>query len=155
MKKTLLKPTAKYIVVITSYQPTNQVLAQYIQNHKKHVLSSIAVQYSDELIVIACIVLLILCSVIGVFYRTPVYGGKPIPLLLKIPICVTGGLFAFLYCLHIDKALTLFTPFWVGGISFISPAIIHLTHAWLIKKIGMKFGVDETILSKNVSNKED
>lgn len=149
MKKIkLLGPTVKYMLLIASYQPINQALAQYTASQQKHGLGAFAVQYSDELIVVACIFLLILCSIIGVFYKTPVYGGKPIPLPLKAPICVAGGFIAFLYCLHVDKALTLITPCWVGGMSFIAPAIIHLIHAVLVKKFGMRFGVDEALLEQ-------
>lgn len=156
MKKiTLLGPAMRYVLLIASYQPVNQALAQYTASQNQQGLGALAVQYSDELIVVACIFLLVLCSIIGVFYKTPLYGGKPIPLPLKVPICVAGGFCAFLYCLHVDKALTLITPCWVGGMSFIAPAIIHLIHAVLVKKFGMRFGVDEALLEQLEAEKAE
>lgn len=126
----------------------NQALAKGGGNPDQAGLSSFAIQYSDELLVVACLFLLVISSFIGVFYKTPVYGGKPLPLWLKAPICVTGGFIAFLFCLHIDKALTLLTPIYVGAISFISPAIIHLIHAVLIQKFGLRIGLNEEYLKE-------
>jgi hypothetical protein len=137
----------RYLAIIVFYQPVNQVLAQQ-GGQREAGLSAFAVQYSDELIVSACLFLLLISSYIGVFYQTPVYGGKPMPLWLKAPVCITGGFIAFLFCLHIDKALTLLTPIYVGAMSFISPAIIHLIHAVLIQKFGMRIGVNEELLKE-------
>lgn len=148
MKKlALLGPALKYASVVALYQPVNSALAQY-GGTKHQGLGEFATQYSNELIVVACIFLMVISSVIGVFYKTPVYGGKPMPLLLKAPVCVAGGFCAFLYCLHVDKALTLLTPMWVGGMSFIAPAVLHLVHALLIKHFGLRIGVDQALLNE-------
>lgn len=147
-KVPLLVPALKYLAVVALYQPVNSALAQYGQKTQYPGLGDIAVQYSNELIVAACLFLLVISSIIGVFYRTPVYGGVPLPLALKAPVCIAGGFCAFLYCLHVDKALTLLTPMWVGGMSFIAPAILHLVHALLIKHFGMKLGVDQELLNQ-------
>lgn len=147
-KRTLLWPTLKYASVVAAYQPVNAALAQYGENTHSPGLGDLAVQYSDELIVAACIFLLVISSVTGVLYKTPVYGGKPLPMTVKAPVCVAGGFCAFLYCLHVDKALTLLTPMWVGGMSFIAPAILHLVHALLIKHFGMRLGVDQAVLDQ-------
>lgn len=148
MKKlTLLTPAMKYLSFLVLYQPVNQVLANGGSKHPTG-LGAFALQYSDELIVVACLILLVLSSIIGVFYKTPVYGGKPMSLWLKAPICIAGGFIAFLYSLYLDKSLTLLTPIWVGGVSFIAPAIIHLVHAALIKHFGMKVGIDPDLLKK-------
>ncbi|MCK4090636.1 hypothetical protein [Acinetobacter radioresistens] len=147
-KHTLLGPAVKYLSIVVLYQPVNQVLAQSGASGSKTNLGAFALQYSDELLAVACLILLVLSSAIGVFYKTPVYGGKPLSLWLKAPICVTGGFVAFLYSLYLDKSLTLLTPIWVGGVSFIAPAIIHLIHAALIKHFGFQAGIDPEVLEK-------
>lgn len=146
-EKSLWRPVLVYALAITAYQPINQAVAKATGSNQQGI-EAFALQYSGELIAVACIFLLLASSIIGVFYPTPVYGGKPIPLKLKAPICVVGGFCAFLYCLHIDKALTLLTPIWVGAMSFIAPAIIHLVHALLIKHFGVRFGVDQELLDQ-------
>lgn len=134
----LISHAVGYGLLISAY-PTFNCLS-----YRQGTLDSIVQSYPSELIIIACGVLLLACSVIGVWYPTPNYGGKPIPIWLKAPICIIGGFFAFLYCLYIDKSLTLLTPLWVGGISFVSPALIHLVHAALIKFVGMRIGLDDS-----------
>lgn len=146
-KLNLLGPALKYASVVALYQPVNSALAQYGSSTEQNGLGAFAIQYTDELIVAACIFLLIISSVVGVFYKAPVYGGAPLPLALKGPVCVAGGFCAFLYCLHVDKSLTLLTPMWVGAMSFVAPAIIHLLHAILIKHFGVRFGISEETLA--------
>lgn len=141
-------PATKYFAFLAFYQPVNQVLAQNGGSEHPTNLGAVVLQYSDELIVVACLILLTLSSIIGVFYKTPVYGGKPLSLWLKAPICIAGGFIAFLYSLYLDKCLTLLTPIWVGGVSFIAPAIIHLVHAALIKHFGFEAGTDPELLQK-------
>lgn len=135
----------KYFSFVALYQPVNQVLAKSGGGENTTNLGAFALQYSDELIAVSCLILLVLSSVIGVFYKTPVYGGKPLSLWLKAPICVAGGFIAFLYSLYLDKSLTLLTPIWVGGVSFIAPAIIHLVHAALIKHFGFEAGMEPAL----------
>jgi len=135
----------KYFSFVALYQPVNQVLAKSGGGEHPTNLGAFALQYSDELIAVSCLFLLVLSSVIGVFYKTPVYGGKPLSLWLKAPICIAGGFIAFLYSLYLDKSLTLLTPIWVGGVSFIAPAIIHLVHAALIKHFGFEAGMEPAL----------
>jgi hypothetical protein len=135
----------KYFSFVALYQPVNQVLAKSGGGENTTNLGAFALQYSDELIAVSCLILLVLRSGIGVFYKTPVYGGKPLSLWLKAPICVAGGFIAFLYSLYLDKSLTLLTPIWVGGVSFIAPAIIHLVHAALIKHFGFEAGMEPAL----------
>lgn len=147
-KSDLLSPTTRYFAIVALYQPANSVLAQQSTDKPDQSLGHFAIQYSDELIVAACVFLLVLSSIIGVFYKTPVYGGKPLPLALKAPVCIVGGFCAFLYCLHVDQRLTLLTPIWVGAMSFIAPAILHLIHAVLIKHFGVKAGIDTALIEQ-------
>lgn len=147
-KLTLLVPAMKYLSFLVLYQPVNQALAKSGGSEQPTNLGAFALMYSNELIVVACLILLVLSSIIGVFYKTPVYGGKPLSLWLKAPICIAGGFIAFLYSLYLDKCLTLLTPIWVGGVSFIAPAIIHLVHAALIKHFGLVAGTDPELMKK-------
>lgn len=150
-KPALFSAAARYLLVVVLLQQGNLALAE-VTKPKPSGLGQFALQYSDELLVSACIFLMIISSFIGVFYKTPVYGGKPLPLWLKAPVCIAGGFAAFLFCLHVDKALTLLTPIYVGAVSFISPAVIHLAHAVMVQKFGMRFGVDKELLEKLKSN---
>lgn len=147
-KRDLFSPTVRYFALVALYQPANNVLAQQSTDKTDQSLGNFAIQYSNELLVAACLFLLVLSSIIGVFYKTPVYGGKPLPLSLKAPVCVAGGFCAFLYCLHADQKLTLLTPIWVGAMSFIAPAILHLVHAVLIKHFGVKMGIDPDLIDQ-------
>ncbi|WP_147433938.1 hypothetical protein [Acinetobacter chengduensis] len=150
-KPALLGAAIRYSLVVAVLQQANLALAE-VSKPKDSGLGQFAVQYSDELLVAACIFLMIISSFIGVFYKTPVYGGKPLPMWLKAPVCIAGGFIAFLFCLHVDKALTLLTPIYVGAVSFISPAVIHLVHAVLVQKFGLRLGVDEELLKKLEAN---
>lgn len=150
-KPALFGAAARYLLVVVLLQQGNLALAE-VTKPKPSGLGQFALQYSDELLVSACIFLMIISSFIGVFYKTPVYGGKPLPMWLKAPVCIAGGFTAFLFCLHVDKALTLLTPIYVGAVSFISPAVIHLVHAVLVQKFGVRIGVDEELLKKLNSN---
>lgn len=155
MEISLFSPKVKLVSAsLLAFEPA-KALATVGTNKNTHGLRAYATYYADELIVAACIFLLVISSIIGVFYRTPVYGGKPLPRALKLPICITGGFCAFLFCLHQDQALTLITPIYVGCGSFIAPAIIHLIHAVLIKHFGMKFGLSEEMLEPAAADSID
>ncbi len=109
-------------------------------------LRSAASIYSDAILLVSCLMLLILGSTIGYFFPTPRYGAKPYPKPLKLLISIFGGVLAFIYYIHTENNITPAVVIWVAGVSFVSPAIIHLFHAAAIKITGSKLDVtDEDI----------
>ena len=108
----------------------------------------VATNYSDSLIIIACIFFLFAGSLVGYFYPTPRYGLKPYPKFVKVVISMTFGLLAFLYYLDGNKGITPAVCVYVAGVSFVAPAIIHLIHAAAIKFTGLKLGVTDDDLER-------
>jgi hypothetical protein len=115
---------------------TNEVLRESTASH------------SDFILTVACVIVLILGSTIGYFFPTPQYGAKPIPKPIKLLISITCGFIAFVYYIHSENEITTGVIFWVAGVSFVSPAIIHLFHAAMIKKAEEKTGVTEEDLER-------
>lgn len=112
-------------------------------NFSNDTLRTAASIYSDAILLVSCFVLLILGSTIGYFFPTPRYGAKPYPKPLKLLISVFGGVLAFVYYIHTEKNITPAVVIWVAGVSFVSPAIIHLFHAAAIKFTGSKLNVTD------------
>lgn len=106
-------------------------------------LRSLTSIYSDAILLVSCFVLLIFGTTIGYFFPTPKYGAKPYPKPLKLLISVFGGILAFIYYVHTEKMITPAVVIWVAGVSFVSPAIIHLVHAAAIKFTGSKLNVTD------------
>ncbi|MBJ9425159.1 hypothetical protein [Acinetobacter seifertii] len=115
---------------------TNEALRQSTANH------------SDVILTFACIVVLICGTTIGYFFPTPEYGAKPLPKPIKLLISMTCGFLAFVYYIHTEKYITPAVIIWVAGVSFVSPAIIHLVHAAAIKFTGMRLGLNDNDLNK-------
>lgn len=98
-----------------------------------------AAHYPSELILGACLICWILGSLLGAYYPVPEeLKQRPMSINLKILVSMSGGFIAFLYVLNVDKTLTLINPIWVGGVSFVAPAIIQGVHALLARFI-LKF----------------
>ena len=91
---------------------------------------------------------LIVGSTVGYFYPTPQYGLKPYPKWVKVLISVGGGLLAFVYYIESQKTISAAVIIWVAGVSFVSPAIIHLVHAAAIKFTGLKLLISDEDLKK-------
>lgn len=109
---------------------------------------SLATNYSDSLLIVACVFFLCVGTLVGYFYPTPKYGLKPYPKFLKIVISVALGTLAFMYYLEDNKQITPAVCIYVAGVSFVAPAIIHLIHAAVIKGVGLKLNVTEDDLSR-------
>jgi hypothetical protein len=93
-------------------------------------------QYPSELILSACIVCWILGSLLGAYYPVPEeLQQKPMSINLKILVSFTGGIVAFIYLISVDKALILINALWIGGVSFVAPAIIQAVQSLLIRSI--------------------
>lgn len=111
-------------------------------------IRTVAASYSDVLLMICCLIFLIIFTTIGYFFPTPQYGPKPYPKIIKILISVSCGILAFIYYLHTEKVINFAAIFWVAGVSFVSPATIHLIHAAAIKLAGTKTNVTDEDLKK-------
>lgn len=104
--------------------------------------------YSDAILLVSCFILLIFGTTIGYFFPTPRYGAKPYPKPLKLLISIFGGVLAFIYYIHTEKDITPAVVIWVAGVSFVSPAIIHLVHAAAIKITGSKLDITDEDLDR-------
>lgn len=80
------------------------------------------------------------------------YGVKPYPKWVKVLISVAGGSLAFVYYIESQRDITPAVIIWVGGVSFVFPAIIHLVHAAAIKFTGMKLLVSNEDLKRIVKS---
>jgi Na+/melibiose symporter-like transporter len=96
-------------------------------------LRYMATNYSYLLLILASIVFLFIGSIIGYFYPTPQNNLKAYPKPLKLLISVCGGILAFIYYIETKKDIAPIIIIWVACVSFVSPAIIHLVHAFIIK----------------------
>ena len=111
-------------------------------------LSRFAETYSYSVVIAGCVIFLIVGSTVGFFYPTPQYGLKPYPKWVKVLISVGGGLLAFVYYIESQKTISAAVIIWVAGVSFVSPAIIHLVHAAAIKFTGLKLMISDEDLKK-------
>lgn len=109
-------------------------------------IREMAANYSDFLLLLACLLLLVGGTTIGYFFPTPQYGAKPLPKPIKLLISVCCGCLAFIYYIHTEKDISGAVILWVAAVSFVSPAIIHLLHAGAIKFTGIKIFVTPTDL---------
>lgn len=142
----LFKPFMRYASLVILFPHANRAFAAMTaEKDDSKGVTQWAISYGDELLIAACLFLLVLGSIMGMFYRTPVYGGKELTAPLKLLASIAGGFIAFLYCLHVDRSLTFLTPIYVAGVSFIFPALVHLVHAICIKYFGMKTGLSRDI----------
>lgn len=115
-------------------------------------LRHFALTYSYSVVILGCLIFLVFGTTVGYFYPTPKYGVKPYPKWLKIMISVAGGGVAFVYYIESKQNITPAVIVWVGGVSFVFPAIIHLIHAAAIKFTGMKLLVSYEDLKRIVKS---
>ena len=111
-------------------------------------LSRFAETYSYSVVIIGCLVFLVIGSTVGYFYPTPQYGPKAYPKWVKVLISVGCGSLAFIYYIETQKTISAAAIIWVAGVSFVSPAIIHLVHAAAIKATGLKLMISDEDLKK-------
>jgi hypothetical protein len=96
--------------------------------------------YADELILLACIICWFAGSWLGAVYPDD-DGVKPLSHQVKALSSFLMGLCAFIYVLHVDKALTLINPLWVGGVAFVAPVVIGLIRQWAYMTVKSKTGL--------------
>lgn len=104
-------------------------------------LRGMATNYSDSLTIALCLLVVIVGSVVGVFYPTPAYGAKPMPIWMKATVSIVAGVLAFAYYIEQKKAISPAVCIWVAGVSFVAPAILHLLHAGAIKYVSNKLKI--------------
>jgi hypothetical protein len=115
-------------------------------------LSNFATTYSYSVVILGSLIFLIIGSTVGYFYPTPQYGLKPYPKWVKVLISVGGGLLAFVYYLEVKNTITPAVIWWVAGVSFVFPAIIHLIHAAAIKATGLKLMITDKDLKRIIKS---
>lgn len=111
-------------------------------------LSKFAETYSYSVVIMGCLIFLVVGSTVGYFYPTPQYGPKAYPKWVKVLISVGCGSLAFIYYIETQKTISAAAIIWVAGVSFVSPAIIHLVHAAAIKFTGLKLMITYEDLKK-------
>ena len=89
--------------------------------------------YSDFILGLLSIFMMIVMSIVGYFYPTPEYGQKPLPKPIQLLTSMVGGIVAFMYYIEKHGQISSAVIIWVGGVAFIAPATLHLVHAGAIK----------------------
>lgn len=80
-------------------------------------------QYSNELIIALCIILMMLGCLASIL--TPDPEGVPVTKpAAKLVYSVFGSITALAYILFYEKELSAVHAAWVGGVSFVAPAVI-------------------------------
>lgn len=138
---------------VAAHSNTMSVKSNMLDNDSMRHFAS---NYSDSMLIAACIFFLFSGTLVGYFYPTPKYGLKPYPKPIKILISITFGLLAFVYYLEGNSAITPAVCVYVAGVSFVAPAIIHLIHAAAIKFTGLKLLINDEDLDRiNKSFKDE
>lgn len=111
-------------------------------------LRGMATNYSDSITIGLCLIVVIIGSLLGVFYPTPAYGSKPMPTWMKATVSVVAGILAFAYYIEQKKSISPAVCIWVAGVSFVAPAILHLLHAGAIKFVSRKLKITKADINR-------
>ena len=95
------------------------------------------IEHSNEFTAVLCVLTLTLGTWLGV--KLPNQDVE-LSFGMKFVSGLFGGVMAFIYCLHIDKGLTLLNPIWVGAATITMPATIMIILS-KIKKFIEKYEV--------------
>jgi len=80
-------------------------------------------QYPNELIILLSVVMMVVGCLASIVAQDP-EGAKPISPLTKFVYSVFGSCMAFVYLVFYAKEISLIHAFWVGGVSFVAPAVV-------------------------------
>lgn len=80
-------------------------------------------QYPNELIIILCGVMMVLGCLASAVTPDP-DGVPPTKPIAKIVYSVFGSITALVYIVFYEKELSLVHAAWVGGVSFVAPAVV-------------------------------
>lgn len=80
-------------------------------------------QYPNELIIILCGITMVLGCLASAVTPDP-DGVPPTKPIAKIVYSVFGSIVALVYIVFYEKELSLVHAAWVGGVSFVSPAVV-------------------------------
>lgn len=91
--------------------------------HAGGVYQTAVSQYPNELIIILCGVTMVLGCLASAVTPDP-DGVPPTKPIAKLIYSVFGSITAFLYIVFYEKELSVVHAAWVGGVSFVSPAVV-------------------------------
>lgn len=99
------------------------VLSFVKKAHAEGVYHTAASQYPNELIIILCGVMMVLGCLASAVTPDP-DGVPPTKPIAKIVYSVFGSITALVYIVFYEKELSLVHAAWVGGVSFVAPAVV-------------------------------
>ena len=99
------------------------VLSFVKKAHAEGVYHTAVSQYPNELIIILCGVMMVLGCLASAVTPDP-DGVPPTKPLAKIVYSVFGSITALVYIVFYEKELSLVHAAWVGGVSFVAPAVV-------------------------------
>ncbi|HRM29189.1 MAG TPA: hypothetical protein PLH48_01470 [Acinetobacter johnsonii] len=91
--------------------------------HAEGVYHTAVSQYPNELIIILCGVMMVLGCLASAVTPDP-DGVPPTKPIAKIVYSVFGSITALVYIVFYEKELSLVHAAWVGGVSFVAPAVV-------------------------------
>lgn len=86
-------------------------------------LDSAVENYSVELIVVLCFLMMIVGCLASILTEEPL-GVAPTKVSSKIVFALFGSLCAFMYIAQYEEKLSMVHAAWIGGVAFASPAVI-------------------------------
>ncbi|MFZ7857274.1 hypothetical protein, partial [Acinetobacter lwoffii] len=99
------------------------VLSFIKKAHAEGVYHTAVSQYPNELIIILCGVMMVLGCLASAVTPDP-DGVPPTKPIAKIVYSVFGSITALVYIVFYEKELSLVHAAWVGGVSFVAPAVV-------------------------------
>ena len=99
------------------------VLSFVKKAHAEGVYHTAVSQYPNELIIILCGVMMVLGCLASAVTPDP-DGVPPTKPIAKIVYSVFGSITALVYIVFYEKDLSLVHAAWVGGVSFVAPAVV-------------------------------
>lgn len=104
-------------------------------------------QYPNELIITLCIITMIFGCLASVVTPDP-EGVPPTKPLTKFVYSIFGSITALVYIVFYEKELSIVNAAWVGGVSFVSPAVVPSLKALVFELIPIAMRTLKTLFSK-------
>ena len=126
------------------------VLSFVKKAHAEGVYHTAVSQYPNELIIILCGVMMVLGCLASAVTPDP-DGVPPTKPIAKIVYSVFGSITALVYIVFYEKELSLVHAAWVGGVSFVAPAVVPSLKALVFDLLPVAMRSLRTFITKWMS----
>ena len=123
------------------------VLSFIKKAHAEGVYHTAVSQYPNELIIILCGVMMVLGCLASAVTPDP-DGVPPTKPIAKIVYSVFGSITALVYIVFYEKELSLVHAAWVGGVSFVAPAVVPSLKALVFDLLPVAMRSLRTVITK-------